>query len=254
MKMLLLAMLAFNVFVGSTQINYTVDVLRLKALADDCDGGAPFCINAPQDPIFNMWVTDGGGNENTYCWIYEDDPLAEYGLWIDIQNLQIANETNVITSYISIEMSGFETDALFSASCTNNSGDDAVEDRQLAQQFDLSTIPMSTPYVTTVDIAGIYFAEIQIEWIDPSAGISEMKTFVKTYPNPANESVTFSISNMDNYHANLTDLSGRTIISSTISNGTVLDVSILQRGTYILQVFNDAGILMSNEKLILNNR
>ena len=59
-KKLLLASIAFHAFIASSQINYTVDVLRLKAYADDCDGGAPFCLNAPQDPIFNIWVTDGG--------------------------------------------------------------------------------------------------------------------------------------------------------------------------------------------------
>jgi len=252
-KKLLLASIAFHAFIASSQINYTVDVLRLKAYADDCDGGAPFCLNAPQDPIFNIWVTDGGGNENTYCWIYEDDPLAEYGLWIDIQNVQVANETNVNTTYINIDMSGFETDALFSASCTSSSGDDAVEDRQLAQQFDLSTVPMGTPYVTTVDIAGIYFAEIQIEWIDPSAELHELSTFVKAFPNPAKETVSFSVSDNDTYLVELIDLSGRTALTTLIENGSGMNVSTLQRGTYILKVSNTNGVTIQREKLILNN-
>ena len=150
MKKLLLGSLCAFSFISTAQINYTVEVLRLKAYADDCDGGSPFCLNAPQDPIFNMWITDGGGNENTSCWIYENDDDAGYGMWIDIQNLEIANETNVNTTYINVEMSGFETDAVFSASCDSDSGDDAIPDvlsKKLNSQFTAVKVDVSNPLV-----------------------------------------------------------------------------------------------------------
>ncbi len=247
----LLTILAFNAFIGISQINYTVDVLRLKANADDCDGGAPFCFNAPQDPIFNVWITDAGGNENTYCWIYEDDDNADYNTWIDIQNVQIANETNVLTTYISVEMSGFETDALFAATCNAESGDDAIEPRQLAQQFDLSSIPMSTPYVAIVDIAGIYFAEVQIEWVDPSASVDELATKVSVYPNPSEGELTLNISNNGSYQVNIYDLSGRKALATSAENGMIINLQDLNIGTYLLELVTLEGVLVYREKIIL---
>lgn len=83
-KTLLILML--SPFMLLSQVDYTVDILRLKAKADDCDGGLPLCLNAPQDPVFNIWTVDAGANENTYCWIFEDDNAASYNTWIDIQN------------------------------------------------------------------------------------------------------------------------------------------------------------------------
>lgn len=251
MKKLLLTTILFTTYAAIGQINYTVDILRLKALADNCDGGAPFCLNAPQDPIFNIWTTDGGGNENTYCWIFEDDATADYGMWIDIQNVQIASETNVMTTYINVEMSGFETDALFSASCSSSSGDDADEPRQLAQQFTLASIPMSTPYIATVNIAGIYFAEVQIEWVDPSATVDELQTFVSVFPNPAENSIKLNISNNEPYNIQLVDLSGRSVLTTSGQNGSEIDLSNLERGNYLLNVRNLNGVQIHRENLIV---
>lgn len=248
----LLTILALNAFIGISQINYTVDVLRLKAKADDCDGGSLLgCPNQPQDPIFNVWVTDADANENTFCWIYEDDNAASYDTWIDIQNVQVANVTNANATYISVEMSGFETDAVFSATCNAESGDDAIENRQLAQQFDISTIPMSTPYVAIVDIAGIYFAEVQIEWVDPSASIDELSTKVSVYPNPSEGELKFNINNNGNYQANIYDLSGRMALSTSAENGTTIQLSDLNIGTYLLELVNLEGVLIYREKIIL---
>lgn len=81
------------------QVSYDVTVTRLRALADDCDGGIiTLCANAPQDPVFNIWVNDAEANEENYCWVFEDDNDAEYGLWKNIQDVQIASQSNVATS------------------------------------------------------------------------------------------------------------------------------------------------------------
>jgi hypothetical protein len=226
------------------QINYTVEVLRLRAFADDCDGGAPFCLNAPQDPVFNIWISDQGGNENTYCWIYENDEAADYGLWIDIQNVEVANETNVNTSTITVEMSGFESDALFSPTCSPESGDDAVEDRQLAQQFDLSSIPHNTPYITTVDIAGIYFAEIEIHWLDLSANLAEISTSTfNVYPNPTEGVFTLNADAGTNAKFMVFDLSGRLVHSlNSVNSSQQVDLSHLEKGTYQSVLINDDNV------------
>ena len=172
-------------------------------------------------------------------------------MWIDIQNVQIASETNVMTTYINVEMSGFETDALFSASCSSSSGDDADEPRQLAQQFTLASIPMSTPYIATVNIAGIYFAEVQIEWVDPSATVDELQTFVSVFPNPAENSIKLNISNNEPYNIQLVDLSGRSVLTTSGQNGSEIDLSNLERGNYLLNVRNLNGVQIHRENLIV---
>ena len=68
MKTILLSITMMS-FLASAQIGYTVTVTKLMATADDCDGGG-FCLLAPQDPVFNVWVTDAQANENTNCWAF----------------------------------------------------------------------------------------------------------------------------------------------------------------------------------------
>lgn len=250
-KLLLVALCAFS-FIGTAQINYTVEILRLKAYADDCDGGSPFCLNAPQDPIFNIWITDGGGSENTSCWIFENDDDAGYGMWIDIQNLEIANETNINTTYINVEMSGFETDAVFSASCDSESGDDAVQSRQLAQQFTLASIPMGVPYQTEVNIANIYYAEIIIEWVDITAGLTQNELNLSMSPNPANDKVKFALNSTELYQVEFVDLSGRTVLTSACQNGSEINVSELEKGLYVVHLKDQDLQVRSIKNLLIH--
>lgn len=252
MKKLLLVALCALPIVASTQINYTVDILRLKAYADDCDGGSPFCVSAPQDPIFNIWITDGGGSENTSCWIFENDDDAGYGMWIDIQNLEIANETNINTTYINVEMSGFETDALFSATCDSESGDDAVQSRQLAQQFTLASIPMGVPYQTEVNIANIYYAEIIIEWVDIHAGLSQNELNLSMSPNPANDKVKFALNSTELYQVEFVDQSGRTVLTSACQNGSEINVSELEKGLYVVHLKDQDLQVRSIKNLLIH--
>lgn len=220
MKRLLLlsGLISFSTF---GQIDYTVDVLRLKSKADACDGGAPFCLSAPQDPVFNVWTNDQEANENTYCWIYENDAAAEYNLWIDIQNVQIANETSVMTSYLNFEMSGFESDAITSPGCSSGVGDDEVYDRQLVQQIDIATIPESTPTIYVLDLAGLYYAEIEIMWIDLTAGLSNIEKDLKfsVSPNPSTGlfNVRFAKNQYDHVSVSVVDMFGRSVYHQSIN-------------------------------------
>jgi hypothetical protein len=224
------------------QVNYTVDVLRLKSTADNCDGGAPFCLNAPQDPVFNIWSNDAEANENTYCWIFEDDPAAEYNLWADIQNVQIANESNVLTSYITFDMSGFESDNL-TPTCDPSpiGGDDAVMGRQLAQNFDLSTIPEGQPYLTTIDINDTYYAEIEIFWISANAGQGELDPFFAytIAPNPTEGKFHVHVAeDVDQrFNVTVTDLAGRTIEQlNDVQPYQSIDISNNETGSYLVNI------------------
>lgn len=248
MKKLLLC-LAMTPMLSFAQYNvaYTVTILRLKANADDCDGGAPFCINAPQDPVFNIWTNDGGGNINTNCWTYDDDNAAAYGLWIDIQNLELANETGVNTSYINVEMSGHESDNIGSPSCSPDSGDDAVISQTLAQQFILSAIPENTPYITTVDIQSTYFAEIKIVWDDLTTGVIDLESDMafRVSPNPSNGIFTVELSGngFEAFDLKVIDISGREVYSDRV-NGQSTNVELHEQpGVYFVEarVGNEIG-------------
>lgn len=198
----------------SAQVNYTVTVTRLKSTADPCDGGTPpFCVSAPQDPVFNIWSMDGGGNENTYCWVFDGDPEIEYNLWKDIQNVEIANENNVNTNFIDIDMAGHEGDAVWAPSCTPDTGDDQIQDRQFVYQFDLTSIPQGTPYTQVVDLADLYYAELEITWVDLTSSVSEQEfsKFIQIYPNPNNG--TFTVNKLVDKGGKLEiiDLNGRKV-------------------------------------------
>lgn len=193
MKALLTGLLFIPVMTFA-QVSYTVTITRLKATADPCDGGGiiPFvCPSAPQDPVFNIWSSDAEANENHYCWVFDGDPEIEYNLWKDIQNVEIAAVNNVQTSYISFDMSGFESDALTAPTCSSSIGDDEIYERQFVHQFLLSNIPEGSPFLDVIDLGGIYYAEVSIVWNDLTSGLSENETpSFNLFPNPNNGSFT----------------------------------------------------------------
>lgn len=251
-KLLLLAViLPSSLF---AQVSYTVKVTKLKAKADDCDGGAiTFCSAAPQDPVFHVWTTDAGANENTYCWIFDNDPAAEYNLWNDIQDVEIANETNVLTTYITVDMGGFESDELVGSMACDDWNGDQVMTRQLAQQFDLSFIPADVPYVTNVDINDVYFAEIEILWTDPFAGLDHLTAAQKFVlsPNPTEGIFSIGVSDTDNelYNVTITDMSGRVIKQLSTMANEQIDLTGNQSGIYLVTVELDG--IARTERIVL---
>ena len=246
MKQLLLVLLILPSYAFSQyNVAYTVTVKRLKALADECDGAIPIiCPNAPQDPVFNIWTTDDEANTNSNCWIYEDDWDADYGIWIDIANLEIANETGVNTNFISFDMSGFETDALFAATCSSSSGDDADYPQQFVQQYDLSTIPDGIPYTDEIDLAGVYFAEIEIWWTDLNVGLTNIENKVQftMAPNPSEGAfnITLSEDGLNSFDVTIMDVTGRTVYSAMSgSNELTIELSNQESGMYFVHINAD---------------
>ncbi len=241
-SLLLLCMLPAISF-GQYNVAYTVTITELMARADDCDGGAPFCINAPQDPVFNIWTLDGESNEHTSCWIYEDDNEAAYGAWKDIQDLEIANETGVNTGYITFEMSGFESDNL-SPGCSSALGDDAINDRQQVEQFDLSTIPQQTVFTDEINLNDTYYAKIEIYWEDLNAGLFNLENTAQftMAPNPSEGVVTITLSEntVHSFDVEVLDLSGRIVRSAAAqSNAIAVDLSNELSGVYFVRVLAD---------------
>ena len=255
MKHLLLVLFAIPLYTFS-QVSYTVTVTKLKALADDCDGGVPIvCPNAPQDPVFNVWSNDAEANENTYCWKFNNDDDQEYGLWNDIQNVEIANEVNVITSYITFDMEGFESDALTAPTCSSALGDDEIIDREFVHLYDLSTIPQSTPFVDVLSLGGIYFMEIEVSWEDLAAGIQKIQNELSLViaPNPSNGNFRIKLSDqsLNEFKITIVDIAGRVVYSDLInSNESLIDISTQDAGAYFVYV--EAGGSTTTKTLILN--
>jgi hypothetical protein len=255
MKRLLLILIALpTLSFGQANIAYTVTVTDLMAKADDCDGGLnPLCPNKPQDPVFHIWSLDAEANENTNCWIYDNDDAAKYNLWIDIQNLELANETGVMTSFIQIDMGGFESDELVGSIQCNDWNGDAVMSRQLAQQFDLSLIPQSTPYQATIDIGGVYFAKIEIEWVDLNASLNELSTETQfsMAPNPSKGLVKLALTDdVTEFDVQVMDMTGRVVQEHHVqSNKTSLTINE-GPGVYLVRVTN--GTKVGVQRLVIN--
>ena len=68
-------------------------------------------------------------NENTNCWTFDNDNAMAYGVWNDITDYELANESYVNTNYLSFDLGAFESDALSGISCSSGTLDDNVFDR-----------------------------------------------------------------------------------------------------------------------------
>mmetsp|Transcript_15018 Transcript_15018/g.20393 ORF Transcript_15018/g.20393 Transcript_15018/m.20393 type:complete len:253 (+) Transcript_15018:29-787(+) len=234
------------------QVSYEVTVTRLRAYADDCDGGTiTFCANAPQDPVYNIWVNDAEANEETSCWVFEDDNGAEYALWKDIQDLQIATQANVNTTYLTFDMSGFESDNL-NPNCTSAVGDDAVIDREFVQQIDLSTLTEGVVNTVIIDLQSTYYAELEIIWNDLTASTNEIAAPALTLsPNPSMGSFTIATTGITGERTiEIRDMSGR-IVQSITKTEDVTEVTLedVESGNYFVYVHSANGTAI--EKLVV---
>lgn len=239
-------------FLSFGQVSYEVTVVKLRALADDCDGGLiTFCGNAPQDPVFNIWCNDAEANEETSCWVFEDDASIEHGLWKDIQNLQIASQANVNTTYLTFDMSGFESDNL-NPNCTSALGDDAIIEREFVQQLDLSTLTEGIENTVILSLQDVYFAEITILWNDLTANSNELPAPTLTLaPNPSSGSFTIATAGITGERTiEIRDMSGR-VIQSIKNNKDVTEVTLenVDSGNYFVYVHSDNGTAI--EKLVV---
>lgn len=253
MKTLLLAILAVP-FLSFSQVGYTVKVTQLMAKADNCDGGG-LCLSAPQDPVFNIWVTDAESNENTNCWAFDNDNDMEFGVWNDIADYELANESYVNTNYLSFDMGAFESDAISGISCSSAFGDDNVYDRAFNKIITMASMPMNVPYVDTISVGDMYFMEVEILWYD-YASLDEISDdlALSVAPNPSNGifNVQLTENGINSFQVSVYDLSGAAIYSKYInSNQTFINLSDYTSGTYFIKVITENRSI--TKKVLLNN-
>lgn len=236
---------------AQSQVDYSVTVTKLMALADDCDGGG-FCLSAPQDPIFNIWVTDAEATENTYCWIFDNDDNQEYGLWNDIPNVEIANETDVLTNYLTFDLGGFESDNL-NPGCSSSLGDDNIIDRTYVELISFGTLQNGVTHIDTLSIGGIYFFEVEIVYND-YASVEEIEKGINFImaPNPNNGAFILRLDETDinGFSTVITDMMGRTVYAAeTTSYEAQINLEGQDAGVYFVTV--TANGKQTTQKVIL---
>ncbi len=238
-------------FFSFSQISYSVTVTKLMAKADDCDGAIPpFCSGSIQDPTFNIWCLDGAGNEGSNCWSFDEDPSINYNIWKDILDVQIGAQSNVNTSYIQIDMEGFEKD-LLSNTCSSTVGDDEVIDRAMVQQFPLSSLTEGVINTVQVSLNDVYFAELEIEWHDLYASqeeISGLNSFT-VYPNPTNGifKISMNVEEFKEYNVKVLDMVGREIYSrDNMTSSDEINLNGNEPGKYFIYIEIDGAILVES--------
>ena len=87
--------------------------------------------------------------------------------------------------------------------------------------------------------------------VGPPAGISNWKDNVRIYPNPANNFLNISSSEIIQ-RVEVLDVVGRVIVSKTLNNSNyILDVSNLNSNVYFIN-YSINGVV-STKKVIVNN-
>jgi hypothetical protein len=81
-----------------------------------------------------------------------------------------------------------------------------------------------------------------------SANIGEFNNSeIKIYPNPTNDFVTIQVpKNFENNQVEILDLSGKILFSKTLSESSVLDLSLFSSGTYFIRIIQDQQVLGIN--------
>lgn len=250
MKFIVVVILGLS-FMGNTQVDYSVKVTKLMALADDCDGGG-FCLSAPQDPIFNIWVTDEELVENHYCWVFDNDDNQEYGEWNDIPDVEIATRLDAITNQLSFDLGGFESDNL-NPGCSSSLGDDEIYDRQFIEAINFSGLENGVVHIDTISVGGVFFFEVEILYND-YASLNEIENQVifSVQPNPSEGLIQINVVDdvVSEVEINITDMSGRIVetIQSAVGS-TQIDISNQKAGIYFVSVHADGR--KSTKKVVL---
>jgi hypothetical protein len=81
-----------------------------------------------------------------------------------------------------------------------------------------------------------------------SANIGEFnKSEIKIFPNPTNDFVTIQVpNNFENNQVEILDLTGKILFSKTLSESSVLDLSLFSSGTYFIRIIQDQQVLGIN--------
>lgn len=196
--------LAF-VEVSSDGVNYT----RFSAVSE-----------APLSPQYSNFSYSDCRYFNNFAGKYR----ANYGTPFDLQELsgQIGLDINAITHVKLIDVVGFVDPTYGTQDSQGNYVNDPYPTEFPSGGFDLDAIAVLHEGTQTVQENSI-----SNSWI---------------YPNPSNGSFQVKTSEIGNY--SVFDAAGSKVLSSSFLNDFSIDLSLLQKGIYILQMNTNSGIII----------
>jgi hypothetical protein len=78
--------------------------------------------------------------------------------------------------------------------------------------------------------------------------------FVKTYPNPVNQVLNAELDAEENYYFELNDMSGKRVFLKTANaKNSAMDLSSVNNGTYLLQIYNEKADKYYSSKIIVQH-
>jgi len=82
-----------------------------------------------------------------------------------------------------------------------------------------------------------------------SADEGENETIFQIYPNPAQDLIQIQVRNPEEYTIRIADLSGKTVIHTTLDTSSSVDVSTLKEGVYLV-VANNGEVTLSKRIIV----
>jgi hypothetical protein len=78
--------------------------------------------------------------------------------------------------------------------------------------------------------------------------------FVKTYPNPVNQFMNADFDSEEMYYYELNDINGKRVLINTVSQkNAVIDMSAVNNGVYLLQIYNQKADKYYSSKLVIQH-
>ena len=119
-----------------------------------------------------------------------------------------------------------------------------------------TSIPLSFLNVTAVDVNGNYLTvtahnndATNYNALDIQNLTQQQNSII--YPNPAQNNFTIELSSNEKHQLQLFDISGKQILSQSISGTTTIEASLLENGVYFIQLKNSSGA--STKKIIVQH-
>lgn len=191
------------------------------------------------------------GANNTNKDLFTKEKYPDYiNQWVNIVGTYSSSD-----GYMRIYFNGKLSDSLSAPNLTSyTSTDDLQIGRGNKANFSANYFKGSIDEVRIYDRALNNDEVTALQVADKPLGIfkpaAQSKQF-SIYPNPSNGEFTiFSPSNFDNeIIVNVSDIQGKLVYSSAISNGETLNLTTLKQGTYIVEVKSEQSI--ERHKLII---
>lgn len=97
----------------------------------------------------------------------------------------------------------------------------------------------------------VYIDWVRVYELDTNVSVVENENDVdfNIFPNPTNGKLSFQLENSENYTVKVVDVSGKVIIATRLDESSEIDISTLEKGTYLLLL--DKGKVNLSKMIIL---